>query len=166
MTVSETSRARGLNRRTFLACSAAGTTAIALAACGGSATAPTDTPAPTKAAATTDPAATATAVPQSLGNTAVPAPAQATTGTTASSAVAPATSTTNLAEKQTFRFAGPEPINFDPANCQDPVNEPQVFEGLVTVSWKDGTLQPAMAQSYQTNADATVWTFKMRPGMK
>ncbi|MDQ2787263.1 MAG: peptide ABC transporter substrate-binding protein [Chloroflexota bacterium] len=174
MAASGTPTAHGLNRRTFLALSAAGTAAAALAACGGSATAPTDTPAPTKVAATTGPAATATAVPQSLGNTASPATAPTTTGTTtASSAVAPATvaptaaaSATNLAATQTFRYAGPEPINFDPANCQDPVNEPQVFEGLVTVSWKDGTLQPAMAQSYQTNADATVWTFKMRPGMQ
>jgi oligopeptide transport system substrate-binding protein len=163
----------GLNRRTFLALSAAGTAAAALAACGGSTSAPTDTPAPTKPAATTGPAATATPVPQSLGVATAPASSPATTGTVAAATVAPtvaapsaAASAGNLADKQTFRYAGPEPINFDPANCQDPVNEPQVFEGLVTISWKDGTLEPAMAQSYQANADATVWTFKMRPGMK
>ncbi len=173
MVTSERPTVHGLNRRTFLALSAAGTAAAALAACGGSTSAPTDTPAPTKPAATTGPAATATAVPQSLGVATAPASSPATTGTVAAATVAPTTaapaaaaSAGNLADKQTFRYAGPEPINFDPANCQDPVNEPQVFEGLVTISWKDGTLEPAMAQSYQTNADATVWTFKMRPGMK
>ncbi len=150
----------------------------------GAAPAPTDTPAPTKPAATTGPAPTATAVPQSLGAATTPATAPAattapaTTGSATAATAAPtvaaaataapsaAASATNLADKQTVRFAGPEPINFDPANCQDPVNEPQVFEGLVTVSWKDGTLESAMATSYQANADATVWTFKMRPGMK
>ena len=33
-------------------------------------------------------------------------------------------------------------------------------------AWKAGTLEPALAQSSQANADATVWTFKMRPGTK
>ncbi len=162
-----------VNRRTFLALSAAGTAAAALAACGGTTSAPTNTPAPAVAPTAAGPAATATAVPQSLGVATAPASSPATTGTVSAATVAPATvapsaaaSSANLAATQTFRYAGPEPINFDPANCQDPVNEPQVFEGLVTVSWKDGTLEPAMAQSYQTNADATVWTFKMRPGMK
>jgi oligopeptide transport system substrate-binding protein len=167
-----------VSRRRVLALSASGAAMAALAACGGTTSAPTNTPAPAVAAPTAaaptaaGPAATATTVPQALGG-ATPASASATTGTAASGASAPATvapsaaaSAANLADKQIVRFAGPEPINFDPANCQDPVNEPQVFEGLVTVSWKDGTLEPAMAQSYQANTDATVWTFKMRPGMK
>ena len=166
-----------VSRRKILALSASGAAMAALAACGGTTSAPTNTPAPAAAATVAaptaaGPAATATAVPQALG-VATTASSSATTGTAASGTTAPATvaptaaaSAANLADKQVVRFAGPEPINFDPANCQDPVNEPQVFEGLVTVSWKDGTLEPAMAQSYQTNADATVWTFKMRPGMK
>ncbi|MDQ6603613.1 MAG: peptide ABC transporter substrate-binding protein [Chloroflexota bacterium] len=162
-----------VTRRRMLALSAAGTAAVALAACGGSTSAPTSTPAPTKPAATTGAAATATTVPQSLGVATTVATAPPITGTAAPAVAAPTTiapssaaGVTNLADKQTFRFAGPEPINFDPANCQDPVNEPQVFEGLVTISWKDGTLEPAQAVSYQSNADATVWTFKMRPGLK
>jgi oligopeptide transport system substrate-binding protein len=162
-----------VSRRKVLALSASGAAMAALAACGGTTSAPTNTPAPAASAPTTaaptaaGPAATATAVPQALG-VATTASSSATSGTTAPATVAPsaAASAANLADKQVVRFAGPEPINFDPANCQDPVNEPQVFEGLVTVSWKDGTLEPAMAQSYQANADATVWTFKMRPGMK
>ncbi|MDQ6907352.1 MAG: peptide ABC transporter substrate-binding protein [Chloroflexota bacterium] len=162
-----------VTRRRMLALSAAGTAAVALAACGGSTSAPTSTPAPTKPAATIGAAATATTVPQSLGVATTVATAPPITGTAAPAVAAPTTiapssaaGVTNLADKQTFRFAGPEPINFDPANCQDPVNEPQVFEGLVTISWKDGTLEPAQAVSYQSNADATVWTFKMRPGLK
>ncbi len=158
-----------MTRRKVLALSASGVAGVALAACGGSTNAPTATPAPAAAAPTvTGPAATATAVPQSLGGATTPAGNPATTGTAASGAASPsaAASTANLADKQVFRFADVEPPSFDPANCQNPVNEPQVFEGLVTVSWKDGTIEPAMAQSYQANADATVWTFKMRPGMK
>jgi len=162
-----------VTRRKMLALSASGAAMAALAACGGTTSAPTNTPAPTKPAATTGPAATATTVPQSLGVATTAATVPPTTGTAAPAAAAPTTvapsaaaGATNLADKQTFRFAGPEPINFDPANCQDPVNEPQVFEGLVTISWKDGTLEPAQAVSYQSNADATVWTFKMRPGLK
>ncbi len=158
-----------MTRRKVLALSASGVAGVALAACGGSTNAPTATPAPAAAAPTvTGPAATATAVPQSLGGATTPAGNPATTGTAASGAASPsaAASTANLADKQVFRFADVEPPSFDPANCQNPVNEPQVFEGLVTVSWKDGMIEPAMAQSYQANADATVWTFKMRPGMK
>ncbi len=160
-----------MRRRTLLTLSASAATLAALAACGETAGVPTSTTAP---AVTTPsvaaPATTATAVPQSLGGTAMPAAtpmAGVATPPTAVSTTAPTPPTAGtLADKQTFRFAGPEPVNFDPANCQDPANEPQVFEGLVTVSWKDGMLEPAMAQSYQANADATVWTFKMRPGMK
>jgi len=178
---------RTATRRGFLAV-AAGAAVSALAACGGTSGVPTTTPAP--AAATplvavaptiAGPVATATTVPQSLGSGQTPTGAPAIAGTTGTTGATVATARTtvaptaaaaaaaapaNLAAMQVFRFADTEPTNFDPANCQNPVNEPQVFEGLVTVSWKDGTLEPAMAMSYSANADATVWTFKMRPGMK
>src|SRR5262245_39155677 len=135
-----------ITRRKVLALSAAASAGVALAACGGTTSAPTNTPAravasPTAAAPATapPPAATATAVPQSLGGSPTAASGSATSA--ASSAVAPnatsaptaAASAANLADKQIFRFADTEPISFDPANCQNPVNEPQVFEGLVVV---------------------------------
>ena len=176
MAEKEKARSLAMGRRKLLALSASAAMIAALAACGETAGVPTTTPAPASAPTVAPPGAmapatTATAVPQSLGGTmapaATPVAGAAMPPTTVSATAAPATAGAgNLADKQTFRFAGPEPVNFDPANCQDPANEPQVFEGLVTVSWKDGTLEPAMAQSYQANADATVWTFKMRPGMK
>jgi oligopeptide transport system substrate-binding protein len=111
-------------------------------------------------------------VPQTLGGSATAAPAAAsapaTTGTSANGTAAPnvAAPSANLADKQVYRFAELEPASFDPANSQEVSNLPQIFEGLVNVSWKDGTIEPAMAQSYAANSDATVWTFKMRPGVK
>jgi len=165
--------AHAYTRRKFLALSAAGTAAIALAACGASATTSTDTPAaatkPAAAAATTGPAPTATNVPQTLGVTA-PAGAAGTTGTaSAGSAVAAApqpTKPANLADKQIFRYVDVEPPTFDPQVGSSPYNMPQMFEGLVTVNWTNDQIEPAHAISYEANADATVWTFKLRPGLK
>ncbi|MHB8648298.1 MAG: ABC transporter substrate-binding protein, partial [Thermomicrobiales bacterium] len=168
--------ARAYTRRKFLALSAAGTAAAALAACGGSTAAPTSTAAATKAAApaaTTGPLPTPTNVPQSLGVTA-PA-ASVTTGQTGAtpattgSAVAAApqpTKPANLADKQIFRYADAEPPTFDPQVGSSPYNMPQMFEGLVVVNWTNGQIEPAHAVSYQANADATVWTFNLRPGLK
>jgi oligopeptide transport system substrate-binding protein len=179
--------ARAYTRRKFLAFTAAGTAAAALAACGGSTSAPTDTPAPTKPAATTGPAPTATPVPQSLGVTqaapttaassaaAAPATTAAgsapagTTGTTAAgttSAAAQPTKPANLADKQTLRYADFEPQSFDPVIPSTPYSLPTVFEGLIYQDWTDNQLKPAYALSYQANSDATVWTFKLRPGSK
>jgi len=169
--------AHAYTRRKFLALSAAGTAAAALAACGGTTSAPTSTAAATKAAApaaTTGPAPTATNVPQALG---VTAPAgSATTGptgaatpaTTGSAVAAGAQPTTppNLADKQIFRYADIEPPTFDPQVGSSPFNMPQMFEGLVIVNWTNNQIEPAHAVSYQANADATVWTFKLRPGLK
>ena len=167
--------AHAYTRRKFLALSAAGTAATALAACGASATTSTDTPAaatkPAAAATAAGPAPTATNVPQSLGVTAPAGSAAAgTTGTApAGSAVAAAaqpTAPANLADKQIFRYVDIEPPTFDPQVGSSPYNMPQMFEGLVTVNWTNNQIEPAHAISYQANADATVWTFKMRPGLK
>ena len=165
--------AHAYTRRRFLALSAAGTAATALAACGASATTSTDTPAaatkPAAAATAAGPVPTATNVPQSLGVTA-PAGAAGTTGTApAGSAVAAApqpTKPANLADKQIFRYVDVEPPTFDPQVGSSPYNMPQMFEGLVTVNWTNDQIEPAHAISYEANADATVWTFKLRPGLK
>jgi oligopeptide transport system substrate-binding protein len=172
--------ARPLSRRSVLRqagqVAAVGAAVSLLEACGGSSAAPTTTaqsaPSAAGPTATVAPAATATPVPQTLGGSATAAPAAAsapaTTGTSANGTAAPnvAAPLANLADKQVYRFAELEPASFDPANSQEVSNLPQIFEGLVNVSWKDGTIEPAMAQSYAANSDATVWTFKMRPGVK
>lgn len=172
--------ARAYTRRKFLAFSAAGAAAAALAACGGVTEAPTATSAPAAAATATRPAGpapTATNVPQSLGVTAPAGSAAAgtkpagsvTTGTTpaGSAAVAAAPTTpANLADKQVFRYTDIEPPSFDPQVGSSPYNMPQIFQGLVEVDWTNNQIIPAHAASYEANADATVWTFKLRPGLK
>lgn len=42
----------------------------------------------------------------------------------------------------------------------------QIYEGLVRLSQKDLSVVPGLAESWTTNADATVWTFKIRKGVK
>lgn len=42
----------------------------------------------------------------------------------------------------------------------------QVYEGLVKLSQSDLTIVPCLAESWDKNADATVWTFHLRKGVK
>jgi peptide/nickel transport system substrate-binding protein len=42
----------------------------------------------------------------------------------------------------------------------------QIYEGLVKLSQKDLSVVPALAESWTKNEDATVWTFKIRRGVK
>ncbi len=42
----------------------------------------------------------------------------------------------------------------------------QIYEGLVKLSQKDLSVVPALAESWKPNEDATVWTFKIRQGVK
>ena len=42
----------------------------------------------------------------------------------------------------------------------------QVYEGLVKLSQKDLSVVPALAESWSKNEDASVWTFKIRKGVK
>jgi oligopeptide transport system substrate-binding protein len=41
-----------------------------------------------------------------------------------------------------------------------------LFDGLTDYDYKTGDLKPAVAESWSSNADATVWTFKIRQGVK
>ncbi len=42
----------------------------------------------------------------------------------------------------------------------------QIYEGLVILSQKDLTIQPALAESWTVENDATLYTFKIRQGVK
>lgn len=181
-------------RRKMLAFSATGAAAAVLAACGAEGGVPTSTPAPTtaaSAAAATRPAGptvTPTAIPQTFGAAATTAPTTAATSAatgamaaaaspaamaTPVAAASPAAATpaammpaANLAQNQVFRWADANPPDgIDPAIITSPYMVSQIFEGLLVVSPRDGMFEPGMAESYASNADATVWTFKMRPGV-
>jgi len=173
-----------LTRRHLLTMSAAGAGVAILAACGS--TTPTATTAPASAApsaaASTAPsaaaAATATEVPRSVGAVATPAASAASTPATgasaapASASAAPSaaaaqpTKPANLADKQVFRYCDIEPPSFDPGVGSSPYNMPQIFEGMIGVNWIDNSFDLLMGEGYSANADATVWTFKMKAGMK
>jgi len=63
------------------------------------------------------------------------------------------------------------PMSLTPFGDQTGGNQVQhqIFEGLVAYATRsDGTLvvAPALAQSWSANADATVWTFKLRRGVR
>ncbi|MFI5163951.1 MAG: ABC transporter substrate-binding protein [Bacteroidia bacterium] len=42
----------------------------------------------------------------------------------------------------------------------------QMYEGLVKLSQADLSIVPALAENWQRNEDATVWTFHIRKGVK
>ena len=181
-----------LTRRKLLTASAAGAGVAILAACGS--TTPTATTAPAStapsAAASAAAAATATEVPRSVGGAASAAPSAAASAAASSSsagsaapasaaaasaapasaaaasAAAQPTKPANLADKQIFRYSDIEPPSFDPGVGSSPYNMPQIFEGVIGVNWIDNSFDLLMASSYNANADATVWTFKIKPGMK
>ncbi len=62
-----------------------------------------------------------------------------------------------------------EPVTLDPGNASDNPSlqvQTQIYDRLV--NFKPGTATPApgLATSWSANADATVWTFKLRKGVK
>lgn len=172
-----------ITRRRLLTVSAAGAGVAILAACGS--TTPTATTAPASvapsAAPSVGPAPTATEVPRSVGGAASAAPSAAASAgastsaapasagastSAAPSAAAQATKPANLADKQIFRYSDIEPPSFDPGVGSSPYNMPQIFEGVIGVNWIDNSFDLLMAESYSANADATVWTFKIKPNLK
>ncbi len=64
-----------------------------------------------------------------------------------------------------------DPVSIEPLNVyedQSIVVNHQVFQGLVRYeTGSDGTVRgvPALAESWSVNADATVWTFKLKKGV-
>ncbi len=74
------------------------------------------------------------------------------------------------ASAATLVFGGNgEPVSLESGNITDGISilvQRQIYDTLV--GFKDGTtdLAPALATSWSSNANATQWTFKLRPGVK
>ena len=66
-------------------------------------------------------------------------------------------------------YLGSDPAFIDPVNAQESqgmqvVNN--VFDSLVDFDSVTSEIKPAAAETWEANADATVWTFKLRKGAK
>jgi oligopeptide transport system substrate-binding protein len=150
--LSELQFRRAVTRRAFLGASVVGAAGL-LAACGGS----------------TEKSATSTSAPAANTPAAEKPTAAATAPAGQATAPAPEPTATAAAPKATggiFRYGAVEPEDADPGITGSPWSLSELFEGLVVISPKDGTASPAMAESYEANADGTVWTYKVRPGMQ
>ncbi|OFW58124.1 MAG: hypothetical protein A2133_01510 [Actinobacteria bacterium RBG_16_64_13] len=65
----------------------------------------------------------------------------------------------------TFNVYINEPAFIDPVNLQESEGTQvgnQLFDSLAKFDYKTGALQKAAAESWEANADATVWTFKLK----
>ncbi|CAM3550212.1 ABC transporter substrate-binding protein [Deinococcus saxicola] len=81
-----------------------------------------------------------------------------------------ACATTTSATAATLVFGGNgEPISLESGNITDGISilvQRQIYDTLI--DFKNGTtdLTPGLATSWSSNANATAWTFKLRPGVK
>ncbi|HEU5472095.1 MAG TPA: ABC transporter substrate-binding protein [Actinophytocola sp.] len=93
------------------------------------------------------------------------------TGETQPSAGWPETPDVQIVEGKpggTFRLGIVEPTAIDPYNTQESEGTMvayQLFTGLVRVE-PDGSVQPAVADKWETNDDCSQWTFNLRTGTK
>lgn len=132
----------------------------ALAACGGAPSTASPTAAPATGGTTTE----ATAAPAAEPTAAAPAEATAAPATEATAAAASETPAGYLV----YGGSG-EPDSLDSMNTTTGtalIVAQQIEENLI--DFKPGTLelQPALAESWEANADSTEWTFKLRQGVK
>ena len=73
----------------------------------------------------------------------------------------------NLVDLQNFGSSG-EPDHIDPAlssTVQGSQPGQLIFDGLTETDYKTGELKPMVAESFSSNPDASVWTFKLREGV-
>lgn len=85
-----------------------------------------------------------------------------------SASMAPSTAP-SAAAGGTIRVAVQRPVKLDPIAMQDLGAygiTAQSFEFLCTLNSKGDDIAPGLALSWSPNADASVWTFKLRPGVK
>ena len=65
-------------------------------------------------------------------------------------------------------FAAGDVPHIDPQRAEE-IEGSQIsnllFDGLAEYDYKTGELKPAVAESWSSNDDASVWTFKLRPGV-
>ncbi len=69
----------------------------------------------------------------------------------------------------TFKYYINEPAYIDPYNCQESEGTQvtnSIFDSLTAIDAKTSELKPAAAESWKSNDDATVWTFKLVKGAK
>lgn len=72
-----------------------------------------------------------------------------------------------LVDLQNFGASG-EPQHIDPAlatTVQSAQPGHLLWDGLTETDYRTGELKAMVAESWQSNDDATVWTFKLRPGI-
>src|SRR5215213_2934475 len=73
-----------------------------------------------------------------------------------------------LAADQVVRLPEGEPVRFDPGVTSGGKGLEMIqnlFEGLVTIDQRDGSLQIGLAENMEANADATEFTFTVRDGL-
>jgi oligopeptide transport system substrate-binding protein len=93
-----------------------------------------------------------------------PTDARAATGTTESGGPVPGGT---LVDLQNFGASG-DPQHIDPAlatTVQSAQPGHLIWDGLTETDYRTGEVRPMVAESWQANGDATVWTFKLRPGV-
>jgi len=68
-----------------------------------------------------------------------------------------------------YNFAAGDVPHIDPNRAED-IEGSQIslllFDGLADYDYKTGDLKPAVAESWSSNADASVWTFKLKNNVK
>lgn len=80
-----------------------------------------------------------------------------------------AASTQALAAGTLVYGAPGEPVTLDPGNASDSPSlqvQTQLYDRLVNFKPGTSTPAPGLALSWSANPAATVWTFKLRPGVK
>ncbi|MBA2737636.1 MAG: peptide ABC transporter substrate-binding protein, partial [Pyrinomonadaceae bacterium] len=67
---------------------------------------------------------------------------------------------------QTVRFITNEPESLDPQLHSEAIVRNTLFDGLAEYNNKNSDLTPSLAEKWEKNADATVWTFYLRKNAK
>lgn len=144
-------------QKKFIAIALAGGLAVSMA---GTATAAKKKPKAKKKTPTTKVAPT-TAAPTTV--------AAAPSTTAAAAAGAPGCSKTGGVFRDNWNFAASDSAHYDPGLDTELIGaqrDNMLFDGLTRINALTGKLEADVAESYSSNADATVWTFKVRKGVK